>query len=97
VGVTPHFLRTRADACDLALEETRTTLGAAEDAGEDLGSAARGWSFTGSLDDLLGRFEQLNEEMRKRLATASDNFHRSADAYEENEVRTAAEFLNIQR
>ncbi|AWN24899.1 hypothetical protein DKG71_00795 [Streptomyces sp. NEAU-S7GS2] len=97
VGVSPSFLRGRAEACDVASETIRKTRGVAEDANEDLGRAASGWSFVKSIDDMQERWEALVEEVTGRLDYASDSFRRSADAYVENESQIQSSFANIYR
>ncbi|MDI3420874.1 hypothetical protein [Streptomyces luteolus] len=63
-----------------------------EDASVDLARAAEGWDFVGSLDELEGRWEDLNRFVVQRLDQAADNFRLSADAYDANETRTASQF-----
>ncbi|WP_420035846.1 hypothetical protein ACN2WE_29605 [Streptomyces sp. cg28] len=93
MGVSSSFLRKRAEECETASGLVRTTLGAAADAGEDLARAADGWAFVGSAGELQDRWEALNKMVRQRLDQAAINFRLSADAYDENEVNTAAQFL----
>ncbi|WP_369172738.1 hypothetical protein AB5J49_34325 [Streptomyces sp. R28] len=69
----------------------------AKDAAEDLARAAHGWGLVQSIDDMHERWDRLNQEMRDRLNRASDNFRRSADAYDGNEIRTAQGFSDIYR
>ena len=97
VGVTSSFLRDCADACDEASLTVWKTLDEAKDAAEDLARAAHGWGFVQSIDDMHERWDRLNQEMRDRLNRASDNFRRSADAYDGNEIRTAQSFSDIYR
>ncbi|MGA4949984.1 type VII secretion target [Streptomyces lydicamycinicus] len=97
MGVDPSFLRSRADACDVAVETIRMTRGAAMDANDGLSKAASGWAFAQSIDDMQSRWEALVKEVTGRLDTASDNFRISADAYEENEDRVQSSFANIYR
>lgn len=97
VGVTSSFLRGCADACDEASLTVWKTLGEAKDAAEDLARSAHGFGFVQSINDMHERWERLNQEMRDRLNRASDNFRRSADAYDGNEIRTAQEFSDIYR
>ncbi|WP_328386577.1 hypothetical protein OHS81_23115 [Streptomyces sp. NBC_00400] len=92
LGVTPSFLRERADDCDTASEAIRKTRDVAKDASTGLARAADGWNFVGSLDELQGRWEALNKFVVRRLDQAATNFRLSADAYDENETRTASLF-----
>ncbi|MDI9835115.1 hypothetical protein [Streptomyces sp. KAU_LT] len=92
VGVTSSFLRRRASDCETASEIIRKTKGVAEDANADLARAADGWQFTSSLDELQGRWEALNNVVVQRLDQAATNFRLSADAYDDNETRTASQF-----
>ncbi|MPY58384.1 hypothetical protein [Streptomyces spongiae] len=95
--MSSSFLRGCGEVCEEASLTVWKTLGEAQDAAEDLARAAHGWGFVQSIDDMHGRWEALNEEMRGRLNTASDNFRRSADAYDGNETRTARDFSGIYR
>ncbi|EST36174.1 hypothetical protein N566_16600 [Streptomycetaceae bacterium MP113-05] len=92
LGVTPSFLRKRADDCETGSEIVRKTRGVAEDASKGLARAADGWDFVSSLDELEGRWEALNRVVVQRLDRAADNFRLSADAYDANETRTASQF-----
>ncbi|MER6009412.1 hypothetical protein [Streptomyces bluensis] len=92
VGVTSSFLRKRADHCETASEIIDKTRGVAEDASVGLARAADGWEFVNSLDELQGRWEALNGFVVQRLNQAAANFRLSADAYDENETRTASQF-----
>ncbi|MFM9369489.1 hypothetical protein [Streptomyces sp. Da 82-17] len=97
VGVTPSWVRGRADACDTASETIRKTIGIADDACADLAKAAPGWDFVHSIDDMQRRWEELNRIVTDRLNLASENFRSSAAAYETNEARTAQDLSNIYR
>ncbi|NBE56190.1 hypothetical protein, partial [Streptomyces boluensis] len=92
LGVDSSFLRKRAEACETASEIIRKTRGVAEDANTDLARAAKDWDFVGSLDELQGRWEDLNRYVVQRLDQSAENFRLSADAYDTNETRTAAQF-----
>jgi hypothetical protein len=95
VGVSSSFLRARADVCDSTSQIIRKTRGAAEDANGDLAKAAPGWSFVGSIDDMQSRWEGLLKVVTGRLDEAARNFRDSADAYDQNEVSTSAEFADL--
>jgi len=81
IGVTPPWLRQRADACDETAVAVNALRGAADDTFEPLARAAPGWDFAGSVDDMQSRWDGLNDLLHRRLTQASENFRLSADAY----------------
>ena len=81
IGVTPSWLRQRADACDETSVAVTALSGAADDTFEPLGRAASGWEFVDSIDDMRSRWDGLNDLLHRRLAEAAENFRLSADAY----------------
>ncbi|MEV7044016.1 hypothetical protein [Amycolatopsis sp. NPDC051061] len=81
IGVTPSWLRQRADACDETAVAVDALRGAADDTFGPLGRAAPGWDFVGSIDDLQSRWDGLNDLLHRRLAEGAENFRLSADAY----------------
>jgi hypothetical protein len=81
IGVTPPWLRQRADACDETAVAVNALRGAADDTFEPLARAAPGWDFAGSVDDMQSRWDGLNDLLHGRLTQAAENFRLSADAY----------------
>ncbi|MCR6483691.1 type VII secretion target [Amycolatopsis sp. OK19-0408] len=81
IGVTPSWLRQRADACDETAVAVNALRGAADDTFAPLGRSAPGWAFAGSVDELRSRWDGLNDLLHQRLAEAAENFRLSADAY----------------
>lgn len=81
IGVTPSWLRQRADACDETAVAVDALRGAADDTFVPLGRAAPGWDFAGSIDDLQSRWDGLTDLLHRRLAEGAENFRLSADAY----------------
>ncbi|MEV6626551.1 hypothetical protein AB0M83_44640 [Amycolatopsis sp. NPDC051106] len=81
IGVTPPWLRQRADACDETAVAVNALRGAADDTFEPLARAAPGWDFAGSVDDMQSRWDGLNDLLHRRLTQAAENFRLSADAY----------------
>jgi hypothetical protein len=89
LGVTPSWLRQRADACDETSVAVNALCGAADDTFEPLRRAAPGWEFVNSVDDMQGRWDDLNALLRQRLGEAAENFRLSADAYSDTETAAA--------
>lgn len=81
IGVTPSWLRQRADACDETAVAVDALRGAADDTFEPLRRAAPGWEFAGSVDDLQSRWDGLGGLLRRRLTEGAENFRLSAGAY----------------
>ena len=92
INLEPSWLRDRAEDCEIALRGLRGTIPMAEAAFVRLLSAAPGWQLLGSLDEMRGRWEDINRELRERLESAADNFRISADGYEEAEEANANAF-----
>ena len=81
IGVTPPWLRQRADACDETAVAVNALSGAADDTFDPLGRAAPGWDFVGSIDDMQSRWDGLTDLLHRRLTQGAENFRLSADAY----------------
>jgi hypothetical protein len=81
LGVTPPWLRERADACDETAVAVNALRGAADDTFEPLRRAAPGWEFAGSIDDMQSRWDGLGGLLRRRLDEGAENFRLSADSY----------------
>ena len=92
VGVSPAYLRSRADACDEGADLVRISRAAAEDADRELARQDDGWTFIKSLHDMQSRWEALNKLIVGRLDQAAGNFRDSADAFDENETATESAF-----
>lgn len=92
INLRPSWLRDRAEDCETALRSLGGTVSMAEAAFIRLLSVAPGWEFLGSLDDMRGRWEDINRVLRERLESAADNFRYSADRYEEAESANAQAF-----
>lgn len=86
IGVTPSWLRQRADACDETAVAVNALRGAADDTFDPLRRAAPGWAFAGSVDDMRSRWDGLNDLLHRRLAEGAENFRLSADAYTETDA-----------
>jgi hypothetical protein len=91
IGVTPNWLRARAQDCEATADAIKSTYGPSQDTFEELAWAAPGWRFVQSIDEMQGRWNDLNKLLRDRLARAAENFRMSADSY----VETEAAYVDI--
>jgi hypothetical protein len=83
--VDTNWLRMVAGDCESTSSGVRGQLQPADDAVNTIKQAAPGWSFLGSLDDMNGRWEKLNEVLRKELDHAAEEFKFSAENYDGRE------------
>lgn len=89
IGVTPSWLRRRADACDETALAVNALRGAADDTFDPLARAAPGWAFAGSVDDMQARWDDLADLLHQRLTQGAENFRLSADAYTKTDTAAA--------
>ncbi|HEY3481508.1 MAG TPA: type VII secretion target [Streptomyces sp.] len=89
IGVTPSWLRQRADACDETAVAVNALRGAADDTFEPLARSAPGWAFADSVDDMQSRWDGLTDLLHQRLGEAAENFRLSADAYTKTDTAGA--------
>ncbi|WP_329119586.1 hypothetical protein [Streptomyces sp. NBC_01465] len=90
--VDPNWLRERAADCDEVADALARLIGPAQDAAKGLGWSAKGWSFSDSIDEMQGRWQDINQLIRDRLHHGADNFRTCADAYDDLETTNAAYF-----
>lgn len=79
------WMRRCAADCDATAEEIRRLLTPSDEAVAGMRSAATGWSFPGSLEELSSRWETLNELLRNELFEASENIRFNASSLDGNE------------
>ncbi|MFG2227930.1 hypothetical protein [Streptomyces sp. NPDC048644] len=78
-------MRHCADDIDATADAVRKLLGSADGAVSTLKSAAPGWSFTGSVDEMSSRWETLNKVVRDELSEAAENIRFNASDHDGNE------------
>ncbi|MGW1840789.1 hypothetical protein [Streptomyces sp. BBFR2] len=80
-----HWMRQCAEDIDATGSAVGKLLGNADGAVNALKSAAPGWTFTGSVDELSERWEKLNELVREELSDAAENIRFNASDIDGNE------------
>jgi hypothetical protein len=85
VQVDTGWLRMCASDCDGTGSAVQGQLASADDAVNRIRSAAAGWAFLDSLDDMSGRWEKLNKLLRDELGRTAEEFRFSASSYDEHE------------
>lgn len=83
--VDTGWLRICAADCDGTTSAIRGQLDPADQAVSTLRSAAPGWTFLDSLDELGNRWEKLNKLLRDELDAAAEEFRYSASNYDGHE------------
>ncbi|MFE1318577.1 hypothetical protein [Kitasatospora phosalacinea] len=85
VSVTPDWLRQRGGDCDRLAEQWTAQRSPGLAACDALGSAAQGWEFRGSLDQLADRWEALSTLVERRTSEVGDKFRETAGNWDHHE------------
>lgn len=85
VKADTSWMRARADECTGTASAVQRLLGPADDAQAGLKRAAADWAFLGSLDEMKGRWEDLNSLLREELEDAAENIRFCASSHDGNE------------
>lgn len=72
------WMRQRADDCRGTANGVRGLLGPADGTVGKIKTAASGWGFLNSLDEMMQRWEDLNKLLRKELESSADKIDECA-------------------
>jgi hypothetical protein len=92
--VDTGWLRMCAGDSESTSSTVRGQLDAADKAVDQMRNAAPGWAFLGSLDEMSGRWEKLNELLRRELDHVAEEFRYSASDYDGRENWFERQFHN---
>jgi hypothetical protein len=78
-------MRQRADDCETIRDGINGLLRPADETVDTLKRAAAGWTFLGSLDEMMDRWQELNKLVRGELDESADKIRECADNHGRSE------------
>jgi hypothetical protein len=80
-----NWMRMIASDCEATANTVRQLLGPADTTVDMLKRGAPGWAFTGSLEEMMRRWEDLNKLLCDELSEAAENIRFNASSHDGNE------------
>jgi hypothetical protein len=81
----PPWMRQRADDCETIRDAIKGLLRPADETVDTLRRSADGWTFPGSLDEMMDRWQGLTKLVRDELDESADKIRECADNHGRSE------------